>query len=280
MVAVLAILLTAASGVRGEGDVQPPAVELATVEQAGPVVAPPGRTWGQAGIYGYADGSKMAPNGVPYDPLFALDLLLNISLTSDRSLYLYSDSRFWTQRFVDGIAHGPFDFSKRQFDLDAGAAYNYVGPFEARAFAYCYNNINRGDSPFLPVGYVDGVGVENRYYLESTNFDAGLYRFLSLGYYFTKDMIDADGKTFRPSLFARASLALDVWPEQLYLYSDVTCIAHRPVVPKLLLGDLGVAVRPFTQVPDLEFRVGADNNWDVQVRRLRTLLYGNVRFVW
>jgi hypothetical protein len=268
---VLAVLLATASAVRAEGDSPPPPVETAC--------SPP-RTWGQAGLYAYADGSKVAPNGVVYDPLFALDLTLNIAVTADRSFYLFSDSRFWTQKFIDGIAHGAGDFSKRQFDLDAGLAWNYTGPWEARAFAYAYNNLNRGDSPILPVGYIDGVGLENRFYLESTNFDRGLYRFLSLGYFFTKDLIGADGKTFHPSLFARASLALDIWPEQLYLYSDTDFITRRAVTPKLFLADVGVALRPFTQVPDLEFRVGADNNWDIQVGKLRTLFYGNVRFVW
>jgi hypothetical protein len=276
---VLAFLLTAASAVRAEGELLPPDVPAGN-EQTAPIVPTLPRTWGQAGLFAYTTGSKMAPNGVPFDPLFALDLTLNIALTSDRTLYLYSDSCFWTEKFINGIAHGPFDFSKRQFDLDAGLACNYFGPFEARAFAYADNNLNRGDSPYLPVGYIDGVGVENRFYLDSTDFDRGLYRFLSLGYYFTKSLIDADGKTFRPSLFARASLALDIWPEQLYLYSDTTFIARRPVAAKLLLADVGVAVRPFTQLRDLEFRLGADNNWDVDVGKLRTLLYGNVRFVW
>jgi hypothetical protein len=277
---VLALLLTAAGAARAGGDDVLLSIEPAAVDDVSPTPPPPQRTWGEAGIYAYALGSKVAPNGVPYDPLFALDLLLNIALTSDRTLYLFSDSRFWAEKFSDGIAHGPFDFSKRQYDLDAGVAWNYLDAFEARAFAYADSNLNRGDSPVLPVGYIDGVGIENRYYLESTSFDRGLYRFLSLGYFFTKDLIGQDSKTFEPSLFARANLALDVWPDQLYLYSDMELIARRPVTPKLFLADVGVAVRPFTQMPDLEFRVGTDNDWDVQVLKSKTLLYGNVRFVW
>jgi hypothetical protein len=241
------------------------------------------RTWGQAGIYGYPVGNKMAPNGIPYDPVFALDLLLNVALTRDRRWYIFTDSRFWAQRAsadVTNTGQGSLDFSKRQFDLDGGVAWNYYGPWEVRGELYSFNNLNRGTTLVQPFGYNDGFEMENRYYLPSTSFDKGLYRFVSLGYYFTKSMTGGDGKLFDPSLFARASLALDIVPDCLYLYSDTTFLTRRPIVGKLLLADWGVAWRPFENIPDLEFRLGSDNTYDMQVGIWRSLLYGNVRIVW
>jgi hypothetical protein len=241
------------------------------------------RTWGQAGVFGYPVGKKVAPNGVIYDPVFAIDLTLNIAITDDRRWYLYNDARFWAQRAEEGITNpsqGSFDFSKRQFDGTIGTAYNYSGPWEARAFFYSFNNINRGTSLDRPFGYNDGFATENRYYLPTTNFDKGLYRFLSLGYYFTKSMIGGDQKLFDPSVFARASVALDFVPDRLYLYSDTTFITRRTLVAKLLLEDVGIAWRPFAHIPDLEFRIGVDNNYDMEAGILRSLLYGNVRIVW
>jgi hypothetical protein len=241
------------------------------------------RTWGQAGFYVYPVGNKMAPNGIPYNPVFALDLMLNVELTRDRRWYLFTDTRFWAQRATAGVTNtdqGVFDFSKRQFDLDGGVAWNYHGPWEARAELYSFNNLNRGNNLAQPFGYNDGFEMENRYYLPSTNFDNGLYRFLSVGYYFTKSLTGGDGKLFNPSLFARASLALDILPERLYLYSDTTFITRRPITGKLLLADWGIAWRPFENIADLEFRVGADNTYDMQVGIWRSLFYGNVRIVW
>src|SRR5205823_5966426 len=53
------------------------------------------RTWGVAGLSAYPYGHKMAPNGVAYQPLFDLDLLLNVGLTPSRSVYLFSKAHFW-----------------------------------------------------------------------------------------------------------------------------------------------------------------------------------------
>jgi hypothetical protein len=300
--ALLALLFTAASTVRAESETTAPSsecpgtrktapspgddptalgVEALAIDEE-PAHPPIQRSWGQVGIYGYAVGSKMAPNGLTYDPLFSLDLTVNVALTGDRRVYLFSDSRFWAQNNFSGdVAHGPFDFSKRQYDLDGGVALGYFGSFETRVFAYSCNNLNRGNSLSRPFGYNDGYAVENRFYFDSTNFDKGLYRFLTLGYFPSKDLVGGDGHLFAPGLFARASLALDIFPDHLYLYSDTEIICRRPVnKAKLLLADVGVALRPFTCAPDVEFRIGSDNTWDIEVSNMRTLIYGNVRVVW
>jgi hypothetical protein len=61
-------------------------------------------------------------------------------------LYLFSDGRFWGQKASPGVTNasqGVFDFSKRELDPDGGLAWNYLGPWQARAFAYSFNNLNR-----------------------------------------------------------------------------------------------------------------------------------------
>jgi hypothetical protein len=268
-----------------------PAGQETATEEDHPVTAGDGslseqlwqRTWGQAGIYGFPTGQKMAPNGVVYDPLFTLDLMLNIALTTDRSWYLFTDAAFWAEKAEKGVTNpkqGQFDFSKRQFDLNGGVAWNYTGPWEARAFVFSRNNLNRGQTVDMPFGYNDGFALENRYYLPGTSFDKGLYRYLSAGYYVTKTMTGADGKPFNPSLFARANLALDLVPDCLYLYSDTTFLTRRAVTAKFVLEDAGVAWRPFPKIPDLELRIGVNNTYDMQDGNLRALLYGNVRIIW
>ena len=141
-------------------------VEDGPVRNAIPMV------WGGVGARIIPVGQKMAPNGVGFDPLFSLDLELNIALCHDRSVYLFSATRFWGQKAAPNITNssqGPFDFSKREFDLTVGAAWNYWRTLEIRGFVYSYNNLNRGrnDSEFSasrPYGYNDGGAVEHRWY--------------------------------------------------------------------------------------------------------------------
>lgn len=241
------------------------------------------RTWGYAGFYGYYDGEKVAPNGIEYEPFFALDLLFNIGLTTDRSLYLTFTTRFWTQKPGDGITNssqGSLDFSKRQLDLDMGVAWNYFGRFEVRGIAYSGLNINRGKSLVSPYGFKDGVYLENRYYLPSTNFDQGLYRFFTFGYYFSKDLVDGDGLKFKPGPFFGGDFALDICPDYFYTYVNTRLIFDKENTAKLFLLDGGLAFRPFESCRDLEFRVGADMNSDIEAGETRALFYGNVRLVW
>jgi hypothetical protein len=241
------------------------------------------RTWGIAGLDVIPLGRKMAPNGVPYDPLFALDLLLNVALTEDREFYLFVKSRFWAQKPGEGITNrkqGNFDFSKRQFDLDGGLAWNFYGRMEARAFFYSFNNLNRGENHVQPRGYKDGFAVECRYYLPTTNFDNGLYRYLSLGFAPTKELVGADGRGFKPGFFATANLAFDVIPERFYTYADLEYISKRTFMPKLFIVDPGIAFRPFEKCNDIEFRIGAESTIDVDLAYTRTFLYGMVRIIW
>jgi hypothetical protein len=245
--------------------------------------------WGVVGLRGYVLGQQMAPNGQEFDPLFSLDTNLNLWIWRDQGLYLFSDARFWGQKAAPGVTNssqGAFDFSKREFDLDGGLAWNYYGNLEARAFAYSFNNLNRGTSETHPSGYADGVGLEQRWYVWGSYpelglpaFDVTRASFVSVGYYPTKDLTDLDGNPFKPGPFARAYLTLDVIDSRCYLYSDTQLTATSTLLPKLVDEDVGIAVRPFSRLQNLEFRLGSENRWDPQAHEVDTSLYLAVRFV-
>src|SRR5262249_53454564 len=153
-----------------------------------------------------------------------------------------ADSSFWGQRATPGVTNpsqGAFDFSKREFDFDGGLAWNYYGALEARAFAYSYNNLNRGMSPVAPKGYADGVGLENRSYLGpaypnlgTTAYDVTRANFVSAGFYPTKDMVDGNGGYFKTGPFVRAYLTLDVLGPRLYLYTDLQGLGRKSFTPE------------------------------------------------
>ncbi len=217
----------------------------------------PKAVWGIADLRGFPYGEAVASNGVEYNPLFTLSFDFNLMVWPAQHVYVFADSSFWGQKPGAGITNpsqGSFDFSKREFDFSIGAAWNYAGPWEARLFAYSFNNLNRGDSSTSPSGFNDGVGVENRYYLGETytrlgteGFDPARATFVSVGYYPSKSMVDGNGIQFKPGAFARAYLTCDLWFEQLYLFADVQFVAARSFEPTLLNVDGGLAARPFTR---------------------------------
>jgi hypothetical protein len=245
------------------------------------------RAWGSAGFRGVYAGRRTAPNGLPFHPLFSLDLDFNLWLWRSQGLYLFTEDRFWGQRSAPNVADGRWDFSKREFDLDLGAAWNYAGPWEARLFAYSLNNLNRGYSYAYPDGFKDGFGVENRLYLGpayaglgTDRYDIARADFVSLGYMPTKSLVGNAGDEFRPSLFAEAYLTQDLWGPSCYLFLDARLITQRPVTLRLLDTDAGLALRPFRRADRLEFRAGAETAWDVSERSARPLGYLSVRYVY
>jgi hypothetical protein len=235
-------------------------------------------------------GDHVASNGEEFKPLFSIDLDLNVWLWQREGLYVFGDGRFWGQKAAPGVTNpsqGAFDFSKREFDFDLGLAWNYYGNWEARAFGYSYNNLNRGTSQVAPTGFNDGIGLENRYYLGpayaalgTREFDEARASFVSLGYYPSKDMVDGDGVQFKPGPFARAYLTCGLYGDIVYLYADGQLIAERSFLPKLLSVDAGVAVRPFARVPRLEFRLGTEDLFDLQKREAETGLYGGLSYMY
>jgi len=249
----------------------------------------PQAVWGIVDVRGFPIGQEVASNGVEYNPLFLLDLSYNVMVWPQQHLYLYADTAFWGQKPGPGITNpsqGSFDFSKREFDFNVGTAWNYAGQWEARFFAYSFNNLNRGNSQTSPSGFNDGVGLENRYYLGETYshlgteaFDQARATFLSVGYYPSKSMVDANGCQFKPGPFARAYLTCDLWSEEFYLYADVQFIAARSFQPTLLNLDAGLAARPFTSVPRLEFRVGTQDMLNLQGGDFERSVYLAIRYV-
>jgi len=264
-----------------------PAQPAESVDSCGPMQ--PGHhtcwpeVWGTVGVPIYITGSHMAPNGVPFKPLFSLDFDFNIGLLPQKELYLFAENRFWTQRAAPGITNpsqGKWDFSKREYDLQLGAAWTYFDAFEFRVSTYALNNLNRGVSLSGPYGFKDGILLENRYYLGNADiYDVGKLSFLSIGYYPAKGLVGGDGNEFHPGLFARAYLTYDLTPIRSYLYFDGQFIAEH-LKARLLEMDLGLAARPFVRFPNLEFRIGYDVTGDVQVDSTRNLVYGAIRILY
>jgi hypothetical protein len=246
--------------------------------------------WGVVGLRGIPVGRKVAPNGEPFHPNFSLDLNFNFWVLRQYGLYMFSDLRLWGETGQNGSTNGRDGFlgtSKREFDLWGGLAWNYAGAWEARAFGYTVNNLNRGTDPHLPSGFHDGFGLENRYYLSpeyarlgQTGFDVARATFVSIGYLPSKDMVGNGGDAFRPGLMARAYLTCDLWDWPCYLYSDTIYISERSLRPRLLLFDVGLATRPFPAHEQWEFRVGAENTADFRMHNVLSLGYVSIRYIY
>jgi hypothetical protein len=234
-------------------------------------------------------GLRVGPNGSEYHPNFNLDFDFNFWIWRSQSLYLFMDGRLWGEKSEYGSTNARDGFvgtSKREFDLSGGAAWNYLGRWEARAFGYTDNNLNRGSSLVSPYGFTDGFALENRYYLSpdydllgQTGFDVARATFLSIGYYPSKDMVGNNGQTFEPGLFLRAYLTYDLWASACYVYGDFQYIGERGFHPRLLLFDVGLAGRPFRACRQWEFRLGTENTVDLDVHNDFSVGYLSVRYV-
>ncbi len=224
--------------------------------------------WGAVGLRGYATGTRVAPAGAAYDPLLSLTSDLNLGLLPDKQLYLFMHNDLWVQRTA---AQAPAT-NQREFDLDFGLAWNYFSSLELRGFAYSLNNLNRGTSLANPNGYKDGIGIENRYYFGGANiYDIGRLSFVGIGYYPTKDLVSTNGESFRPGLFAETYLTQGLpTPFRSYLFAGGRLTAEDAVTPHLLGTDLGVAVRPVVDWPNLEFRLGDRLAYGLQSGGLET----------
>jgi hypothetical protein len=274
----------------GEQGLAASPVPASPCEEVGPAAAVPWQpVWGLAGLRAIPAGPRIAPNGEEYHPNFSLDLDLNCWLWRGQRLYLFADASLWGERGEFGVTNGrdgAVGTSKREFDVSGGVAWNYAGRWEARAFGYSYNNLNRGDSLVTPFGFNDGFGLENRYYLSpeyarlgQAGYDVARASFLSVGYYPSKDMVGNDGQTFQPGLLLRAYLTYDLWDWPCYAFGDVTYISERSLQARLLLFDVGLAARPFLACRQCEFRLGVENTADIQVRTVQNLWYLSIRYI-
>jgi hypothetical protein len=222
--------------------------------------------WGNFGLGGYAIGDRMAPDGVPFEPIFRSEFNLNFGLLSRKRLYLFVENEFWVQRSsaagLNPRDPANDDISQREFDLNAGLAWNVFDRFELRTSAYALNNLNRGGavakdpSKTFPAGYQDGIQLEGRYYFPSANiYDLGRLSFLGIGYYPSQTLIGGDGTGFHPGMFARASASYNIPKLRSYLFGDARFIAEKQVSMKLITFNAGLAMRPFSRLDNLEFRV-------------------------
>jgi hypothetical protein len=276
------------AGPADRADPDPPAPPCGEADEAEP--APWQRVWGLAGLRAIPDGPRVAPNGEEYHPNFSLDLDFNFWVWRSQRFYLFADLRLWGEKGEFGVTNGNDGFlgtSKREFDLSGGAAWNYAGPWEARFFGYTNNNLNRGLDLVAPVGFTDGGGLENRYYLSpeyarlgQAGFDVAGATFVSVGYYVTKEMVGNDGRLFKPGLMLRAYLTCDLWDLPCYVFGDATFLSERSMQPRLLLFDVGLAARPFHSCRQCEFRLGAENTADFQVRTVQDLWYMAFRYLY
>ena len=243
---------------------------------AGPIDRPAdadGRISGVVGLRGFPAGERMAPNGLAYKPLFVFDLDLDIRLSQEGKVYLFSNSEFWGQRAAKGITNdkqGSFDFSKREFDFTPGIAWNYTGPWELRGLAYSLNNLNRGNDKWKSSGYKDGTGFENRYYFNDRKCHVGL------GYFATKELVDQAGASFKPGLFVEADLAYPVSSTRMSVYARPDCICERSGQLKLLDLDAGLE---FVLCHDSHvlLDVGAEPCYDLPESKGRTVAYLGLR---
>jgi hypothetical protein len=245
--------------------------------------------WGLIALRVIPDGLRTAPNGQQYHPNFSFDVNLNCWLWRSQGLYVFGDTRFWGEKPEFGVTNSRDGFmgtSKREFDLWGGAAWNYAGPWELRFFGYSLSNLNRGVGPVRPSGYNDGSGVENRYYLSQeyaslgqTGFDVTRATFLSVGYFFSKDLVGNDGKNFNPGLLLRGYLTYDLFNWPAYVFGDAEFISDDSLSARLLLFDLGVAVRPLPFARQWEFRLGTENTGDFQVGNVQSSVYVSFRFI-
>jgi hypothetical protein len=250
----------------------------------------PWRTpWGLVGLRVIPAGPRIAPNGQLYHPDFSLDFNFNTWIVPRWGIYLFAEMRLWGEKDEMGVTNGRdggLGFSKREFDLVGGPAWNYYGFWELRLDGYTNNNLNRGDSAIRPAGFTDGFAIENRYYLSEEysrlgqpGFDITQATFLSVAYYTSKNMVGNDGQSFEPGLQLRAYLIQHLWDWPAYVFADVTYISERSLRPKLLLFDLGLAYRPFPSWRQWEFRFGAENTADLQVGNCFNLWYVACRYI-
>jgi hypothetical protein len=235
----------------------------------------PGRgksVWGEVGFSGIPSGERMAPNGVAYEPLFAIDTHFNVGLNADRTLYLFTEDTFWAQEATPGMTNarqGALDFSKREYDLSLGLGWRYWPHSEVRAFGYSFNNLNRGDSATAPTGYKDGFGIENRFHFGEADDFAGV------GYFFTKNMVDQEGLAFKPGLFFKAKVHAPILRGLAAARLEPQLICRDNILPKLLDVDAGIDFTPF-QRKDVVLGLGMDTVYDLGKEFSRTVLYFRV----
>ncbi len=259
---------------------QPTAAPDAKKPSLSPVALPPlgPDAWGDLDFLGMANGSHMGPNGVPFHPLAATRMDLNLAILPDKELYIFSETEYWAEnRTTDALTGQRQKAGAREYDLYTGLAWQPFSRFEIRGSVFANNNVNRGNSTTTPFGFNDGAAVEGRYYFGKDIYDDGRLSFISLGYAPTKTLIGGDGLTYKPGIFARAYLTYDLPVLGSYVFADGQYMQEKTGTSKILEVNAGVAMRPFKSHQNIELRVGDDATRDLQANVTRSYVYGSVR---
>lgn len=205
-------------------------------------VAPAGDAmWGNVGFGLYPMSSeKVAPNGLVYQPMFRLIGDVNVG---SRDLYLFATSAYYTEKPKPGEttnkSQGSFDFTKRQYDFNIGGAFATGENTEMRFWAYSQSNINRGIDLNKPSGYKDGFAGSLRYYFSDEVVTHG---YIGAGYYFTKELVDTNGKAYTPSFFTELNFSGAIG-SGFHAYSQVILQGGRSEGIKEIDTQLGVTYK-------------------------------------
>ena len=242
--------------------------------------------WGLLGLPIYGTGSRAAPNGQIYKPLFTLKSEFNLGLLSDQRLYLFWDSDFWTQRATPGVTNasqGQFDFSKREFNNKFGAAINAIPGLEGRVSVYALDNLNRGTNLDAATGEAWGIAIEGRHYFENSDiYDVARRGFIAIGWEPTGDLIGPSGDIFNAGPYLRGyetfDLPISMFP--LYGYTDLSVVGKKNGQVKIIDGDFGLAARPFLRKSNLEVRSGFTISHEIVTHKNQDTAYAAFRVLY
>lgn len=113
----------------------------------------------------FINGSRIAPNLLTYKPMLGFMWQNQFAITGaigqpgwsfDTDVDFYF-ARKAGVRYVNG--HDFIGGTKREIDLSYGLAYQFANHDVVSVKSYGYNNLNRGSSSMVPVGFKDGLRV-------------------------------------------------------------------------------------------------------------------------
>ena len=113
----------------------------------------------------FINGSRIAPNLLTYKPMLGFMWSNQFAITGsiDHPGWTFSTgvdfyfARKAGVRYFNG--HDGIGGTKRELDLSYGVTYNFDDQSSLAIKSYGYNNLNRGSSSMVPVGFKDGLSV-------------------------------------------------------------------------------------------------------------------------
>lgn len=114
----------------------------------------------------FISGNRVAPNLLTYKPMLGTMWSNSFLLSGTRDQHgwrLLTDVDFYFARKA-GVryfnAHDGLGGTKREIDLSYGLAYDFSHDTRFTVKSYGYNNLNRGNSSAVPVGFKDGMSLQ------------------------------------------------------------------------------------------------------------------------